>query len=219
MDMYFAPEDVGDVDCWHDGHLEDSLIDRGIRSSTSTSSTMPRVQTTKTTKLVKAPEVLVICLQRFALERTVHGSTRKINDHVSFGTQLDISKYFSDTLFDGPLPGVFSLNAVIVHAGSSLHHGHYTAYVRSGSHSGWVYVDDHQVSNIDEAQVLEAQAYMVCAQPLRPRSTSWPGTSESRRVISASCTHDGMAHIASLLYPRQLVYSQDASNVTVTAAT
>ena len=57
-----------------------------------------------------------------------------------------------------PLP--YTLAAVLVHSGHSVHAGHYTAFARSGD-GLWHHFDDASVSQVAERVVLAQRAYML----------------------------------------------------------
>ncbi len=87
----------------------------------------------------------------------------KINSDVEFSTKLDLSNFVSTTKenqVQKQLGLTYSLYAVVVHYGGSLHAGHYVAFVKS-SGKGWYCMDDSHVSQVSEKQVLAQKAYML----------------------------------------------------------
>jgi len=55
---------------------------------------------------------------------------------------------------------LYDLYAVVVHHGSSISHGHYTAYVRRGD-GAWFHIDDTRVTQTTEEEVSAAEAYLL----------------------------------------------------------
>ena len=84
------------------------------------------------------PQVLVLQLKRFEFSMLGH----KLSKAVDYGTELDLAPYLSDRRA-APLP--YDLYAVLVHAGHSLHSGHYYCYVRAPN-GLWHRMDDRAVS-------------------------------------------------------------------------
>ena len=79
----------------------------------------------KTLKLLEAPPLLTVHIKRFRFG----GMAKKASDHVAFLLDgLDVSAYCAEGV-DGPAE--YDLEAVVCHHGSSLHGGHYTAFVRA----------------------------------------------------------------------------------------
>ncbi|KAL9272406.1 Ubiquitin carboxyl-terminal hydrolase 3-like protein [Drosera capensis] len=97
----------------------------------------------KRTMMKKAPQILVLHLKRF--ERTNWGSSQKLDYRVAYPFELKLSNTTeaADT--------EYSLSAVVVHLGNTLHSGHYVCMARS--HNNWFYFDDKEVEMIDESFV------------------------------------------------------------------
>ncbi|VTJ90217.1 Hypothetical predicted protein [Marmota monax] len=87
----------------------------------------------KTLTLQKAPKVLMLVLKRFS---DLIGE--KIAEHVHYPECLDMQPYMSQ---QGRGPLVYTLYAVLVHAGVSCHSGHYYRYVKAGN-GQWYKMDD-----------------------------------------------------------------------------
>ena len=63
---------------------------------------------------------------------------------VDFDTHLDMGPFMADRRA-GPQP--YELYGVLVHAGHSVHSGHYTCFVRAPN-GFWYHMDDCQVSQV-----------------------------------------------------------------------
>jgi len=116
------------------------------------------------------PKVLTLHFKRF------NASRRKINNHVSFETKLDLSSILTSTLEGDTeeiartlsIPrtttttssAVYKLFAVLVHIGESMHNGHIVTYVKQRN-GCWYKTDDERVTRVEEVEVLRQQAYMV----------------------------------------------------------
>ncbi|TPP52197.1 Ubiquitin carboxyl-terminal hydrolase family protein [Leishmania donovani] len=97
------------------------------------------------------PPVFVIHVKRF----TPSGS--KINKHVLFPLELDITRYC--TLLSSA-DCQYELNAVCVHEGRSIDYGHY--YTLAKAPNGmWYEFNDSHVSRLSEDQLQQAQVYML----------------------------------------------------------
>eukprot|EP00898_Chlorokybus_atmophyticus_P006264 jgi/Chlat1/6639/Chrsp49S09074 len=97
-----------------------------------------------------APSILVLHLKRFG---ALGG---KINRHVAFSEQLDMTPYMTPGCADSNPQ--YSLYASLVHFGTAAS-GHYYCYARD--RSGWLLFDDCSVSRCTAAKVLAESAYML----------------------------------------------------------
>lgn len=77
-------------------------------------------------------------LKRFAMGGFGGG---KLNHHVQFEPTLNLKGYMSGQQYS---PHTYSLCGVIVHAGSTLHSGHYFSYVKAPN-GIWHCMDDASV--------------------------------------------------------------------------
>jgi len=141
------------------------------------------VKAVKRITIEKAPNVLIIQLKRFSF---LH-SGRKLAKKVEYDATLDLGPYMSHRPQDfkkkqkqklssknggnnsttppssllSPLDcTMYDLYGVLVHAGHSLHSGHYYAYIK-GASGGWFLCDDHQVTSVGERNVLSQKAYIL----------------------------------------------------------
>lgn len=120
---------------------------------------------TKTFYLYNPGPVLVIVLKRFKKTNSYSwlssGGFTKIDTNVKFPFNLDMTKYFLKA--NNPAETFrYSLHGIVVHGGG-LGGGHYTAYAKHTIKGvdRWYYASDSHVSEVDEAQVARAQAYML----------------------------------------------------------
>eukprot|EP00887_Chlorella_sp_A99_P006830 scaffold2.g6830.t1 len=102
------------------------------------------------------PNVLMVQLKRFEFSFSGH----KISKKVEFEVELDLTPYLSAPAAAGAPHPLYDLYAVLVHAGHSVHSGHYYAYVR-GASGLWYICDDAQVSQVSERVVLAQKAYIL----------------------------------------------------------
>lgn len=155
------------------------------------------------------PPVLMIHLKRF-------GPTgNKINRHVQFPLELDISRYCtplpSSSAKPPPLTGAsgppagrdtredcqYELNAVCVHEGSSLNYGHYYTMAKAAN-GMWYEFNDSHVSRLSEEQLQRAQAYILCYSriPAKKKTAAAerpPSMRESDDVSSSTLPLNGRA--------------------------
>ena len=103
---------------------------------------------TKTTTMVRKPEIFVLHLKRWAFDaaRCRHN---KVHTPVSFETLLTLDVGAS-----------YDLRSVVVHHGEAGS-GHYTAFVRAQSNFWYHTDDDEPPEQCSTDQVLAAEAYML----------------------------------------------------------
>jgi ubiquitin C-terminal hydrolase len=85
----------------------------------------------------------------------------KIEGHIKFAMCFDLKPYLTDELKSQHDNMFCRLFAVIVHAGKNSHSGHYIAFCRNVSKNEWWKMDDSRVSAVTEAEVMQAEAYML----------------------------------------------------------
>eukprot|EP00698_Gefionella_okellyi_P016089 TRINITY_DN4579_c0_g1_i1.p1 TRINITY_DN4579_c0_g1~~TRINITY_DN4579_c0_g1_i1.p1 ORF type:complete len:961 (-),score=176.25 TRINITY_DN4579_c0_g1_i1:2122-5004(-) len=104
------------------------------------------------------PPVLNITLKRFRYAMGyygMHGS--KVTKHVPFPEYLNMRPYL--TASSAETQTVYRLYAVLVHAGSSAHSGHYYSFVRVAEK--WFRMDDDDRAEVRLPSVLASNAYML----------------------------------------------------------
>lgn len=112
-----------------------------------------RVRASKRFWIETPPNILTIHLKRF--EFGAYG--RKIDKHVKFPTTLDMTPHLR---MPGRCKHLYTLYAVLVHAGHSTHSGHYYSFVRAPS-GMWHIMDDGRVRQVAENHVLAQNAYIL----------------------------------------------------------
>ncbi|KAM9754147.1 ubiquitin carboxyl-terminal hydrolase 3 [Menidia menidia] len=116
-----------------------------------------RQKSTKKFWIQKLPKVLCLHLKRFHWTAFLRN---KVDTYVEFPLKgLDMRNYLLEP--ENSLPGtcLYDLVAVVVHHGSGVGSGHYTAY---GSHEGrWYHFNDSTVSLTTEETVRKAKAYIL----------------------------------------------------------
>jgi hypothetical protein len=85
----------------------------------------------------------------------------KIEGHSEFRSVLDLKPLMTQELLDVHKTTICRLFAVIVHVGKNSHSGHYLAFVRNIEKNEWWKMDDARVTQVDEKEVLSAEAYML----------------------------------------------------------
>ncbi|KAI9844467.1 MAG: hypothetical protein M1837_005549 [Sclerophora amabilis] len=120
---------------------------------------------TKQLSIKKLPPVLCIQLKRFEAGFDAASVSAKLGTKVELLMQLDMSPYTTRMIQSKkPDPAsmsrscTYDLCSVIVHIGK-LNDGHYISYHREGRR--WYLFDDNKVSVVSEAQVLNAEAYLL----------------------------------------------------------
>jgi hypothetical protein len=94
-----------------------------------------KVEAKKTSSISSAPRHLIVGLGRFAYDVATQ-TRRKVGTRVDCPLQLHVADF------------EYTLYAVVVHSGSTPHHGHYYAYCRdSASAEKWRKFDDESVED------------------------------------------------------------------------
>lgn len=137
---------------------------------------------TKQSRLASIPPILTLHLKRFRygtstdevkrrseisqlLARDASGAGKsgsaKIEGHVKFEQFFDLRPFLTEALQQSHKSMFCRLFAVIVHAGTNSHSGHYIAYVRNIVKNEWWKMDDARVTRATSEEVLAAEAYML----------------------------------------------------------
>jgi ubiquitin C-terminal hydrolase len=110
-----------------------------------------KVKARKQMTVYKAPNVLVLHLKRFSFG-DMFG---KITKTIEFGKELYLPCSGEDTK-----KVKYELSSMIVHHGSSVHGGHYVAFIKAPN-GQWYEMNDSQVSGTSINKVLKQQAYVL----------------------------------------------------------
>ncbi|XP_005404508.1 PREDICTED: ubiquitin carboxyl-terminal hydrolase 17-like protein 6 [Chinchilla lanigera] len=113
---------------------------------------LQKVPASKTLSLHTCPKVLVFLLKRFS-----DFTGEKIAKRVQYSEWLDMQPYVSEP---NTGPGLYTLYAVLVHAGRTCHSGHYFSYVKAGD-GHWYEMNDNKVTACDRTAVLAQDAYVL----------------------------------------------------------
>ncbi|KPP78157.1 ubiquitin carboxyl-terminal hydrolase 3-like [Scleropages formosus] len=116
-----------------------------------------RQKSTKKFWIQKLPKVLCLHLKRFHWTAYLRN---KVDTYVEFPLRgLDMKCYLLEPENMGPESCLYDLAAVVVHHGSGVGSGHYTAYA---SHEDrWFHFNDSTVTLADEDAVAKAKAYIL----------------------------------------------------------
>lgn len=101
----------------------------------------------ETTKIVKAPKILVFKLDRF-VRKVDTNTTEKSNKVFTFPQNLDVSEFLDISLSKAE----YELVSVINHTGPFIN-GHYTVYNKNDNKK-WNFFDDQNYSEVDEEKFL-----------------------------------------------------------------
>ncbi|OXB82045.1 UNVERIFIED_CONTAM: hypothetical protein H355_004128 [Colinus virginianus] len=114
-------------------------------------------KSTKKFWIQKLPKVLCLHLKRFHWTAYLRN---KVDTYVEFPLRgLDMKCYLLEPENSGPESCLYDLAAVVVHHGSGVGSGHYTAYA---AHEGrWFHFNDSTVTLTDEETVVKAKAYIL----------------------------------------------------------
>ena len=110
-------------------------------------------------RILKLPLVLALHFKRFRF--SVGKDVSKICESVQFPEHtLDMAPYMVGNASPS-LWTQYELFAVVSHVGTSLHTGHYVAYIRQGPRGSWYKCDDDKVMKVSSAEVLATEAYLL----------------------------------------------------------
>ncbi|XP_068131886.1 ubiquitin carboxyl-terminal hydrolase 3 isoform X2 [Hyperolius riggenbachi] len=114
-------------------------------------------KSTKKFWIQKLPKVLCLHLKRFHWTAYLRN---KVDTYVDFPLQgLDMKCFLLEPENMGPESCLYDLAAVVVHHGSGVGSGHYTAYA---THEGrWYHFNDSTVTLAEEETVGKAKAYIL----------------------------------------------------------
>ncbi|XP_061450917.1 ubiquitin carboxyl-terminal hydrolase 3 isoform X4 [Rhineura floridana] len=124
-------------------------------------------KSTKKFWIQKLPKVLCLHLKRFHWTAYLRN---KVDTYVEFPLRgLDMKCYLLEPENSGPDSCLYDLAAVVVHHGSGVGSGHYTAYA---AHEGrWFHFNDSTVTLTDEETVGKAKAYILFYVERQAKST------------------------------------------------
>ncbi|KAG2470850.1 UBP3 hydrolase, partial [Polypterus senegalus] len=116
-----------------------------------------RQKSTKKFWIQKLPKVLCLHLKRFHWTAYLRN---KVDTYVEFPLRdLNMKCFLLEPENIGPESCLYDLAAVVVHHGSGVGSGHYTAYA---AHEGrWFHFNDSTVTLTDEDTVVKAKAYIL----------------------------------------------------------
>src|SRR5262249_35008492 len=80
---------------------------------------------------------------------------------------------------------MYSLYAVLVHAGHSVHSGHYYCFVKAAN-GLWFMMDDSSVRQVGLSHVLEQKAYMLCYQRTSLDAVEVTGANNTTMMMAAA---------------------------------
>eukprot|EP01105_Mastigella_eilhardi_P020202 TRINITY_DN4792_c0_g1_i1.p1 TRINITY_DN4792_c0_g1~~TRINITY_DN4792_c0_g1_i1.p1 ORF type:complete len:857 (-),score=255.49 TRINITY_DN4792_c0_g1_i1:107-2677(-) len=101
---------------------------------------------------LKFPPVLHLQLKRFEFDFE-RNTQIKVNDQFEFPAELDLDPYL-DKDADRSFPNIYQLHAVLVHAGTDVHSGHYYAFIRPTKHNHWFCMNDETVQHASPKEVI-----------------------------------------------------------------
>ncbi|KAK4352327.1 hypothetical protein RND71_027845 [Anisodus tanguticus] len=144
----------------------------------------------KKLKVLEAPNVLTIALERFQCPLSVvlqPGKFGKLNKTIKFPDILNLAPYMSGTSDKSP---VYQLYGVVVHLDvmNAAFSGHYVCYVRNFQNK-W-YKVDCSVKSVELERVLSKGAYMLLysrCSPRAPRIMSLTIPRDPRRSKQLTC--------------------------------
>lgn len=113
------------------------------------------VRAMKKMDIYESPEILIVQLKRFALNRM---RRERDDQDVKFDSTLDISPY----IVGANNKGKYALQGITAHMGTT-DYGHYVAYARNAENNKWYLFDDSRVREVEESHVLQkkSDAYLL----------------------------------------------------------
>lgn len=135
-------------------------------------------------KILKLPEVLCIHFKRYESI-----SSSKITTHVSFPLEgLDLASFMCQDA--KPQCTTYKLIACICHHGSALLTGHYTTYALNSQDDQWYEFDDQYVTNVEQSQVENSEAYILFYQKDSPDESTTKQRLRASELLKKSLSQD-----------------------------
>ncbi|KAM9211243.1 ubiquitin carboxyl-terminal hydrolase 42-like [Leptosomus discolor] len=167
----------------------------------------------------REPKVLTLCLKRYNVftgrkickvrrqlecdrlfpERISQSSALFPKLAVQYPEYLDLRPYTSETAGE---PLLYSLYAVLVHAGGSCGAGHYFCYIKA-SDGLWYQMDDTAVNPCDISTVLKQQAYLLFYISRQAAGSKQGGAAGPGFSPSSPCQRTGARERVRSRSPRQ----------------
>ncbi|EHB05214.1 Ubiquitin carboxyl-terminal hydrolase 17 [Heterocephalus glaber] len=143
---------------------------------------LQKMPATKTMSLHTSSEVLILVLKRFS-----DFTGEKFAKHVQYSECLDMQPYMSEQN-RGPL--LYTLYAVLIHAGSTCHSGHYFSYVKAGD-GRWYQMNDNKVTACDTRCVLAQDAYVLfyVRKTNLPKDSGAPPAGTEAKPLGSEAEH------------------------------
>jgi len=104
---------------------------------------------------IAPPLALVLHLKRFNFKQ-MQGCGGKLDKFIAYSEKLKLP---SKALYGTNVAREFELKSLIVHIGSQLNGGHYTAYVKHGNNC--FLLDDSRVMQVSKEEMMRQQAYLL----------------------------------------------------------
>eukprot|EP00005_Dracoamoeba_jomungandri_P013183 CAMPEP_0174265372 /NCGR_PEP_ID=MMETSP0439-20130205/26238_1 /TAXON_ID=0 /ORGANISM="Stereomyxa ramosa, Strain Chinc5" /LENGTH=641 /DNA_ID=CAMNT_0015351799 /DNA_START=549 /DNA_END=2474 /DNA_ORIENTATION=- len=118
----------------------------------------------------KLPNVLCIVLKRFCW--TSRART-KVDTSVDFPIKgLNLKKFTTND------SGSYDLKSIVIHHGTGLRVGHYTAMCYNNVRNSWLHFNDSRVHVVSDEQVSKAQGYMLFYQKVESEAETSDANSE-----------------------------------------
>lgn len=117
-----------------------------------------------------------------------------VSQPIDFKERLSLGAFTSDREIDP----TYSLYAVLVHSGHSIHSGHYYCYVKSPA-GQWFEMDDSSVRQVNVQTVLSQRAYILfyvrTAMETLPIAAPSPGVSPAMGPVQVGLGHAKLAEL------------------------
>lgn len=139
-----------------------------------------RQPSTKQLSLHTLPNVLCLHLKRFRFNSFLR---TKLTTQIGFPLQnLDMSPYTSDYDGSSKKACLYDLAALVVHHGSGVSSGHYTAYAYSPDAGSWYHFNDSTVNETESEWVAACKAYILFY--VRRDSNGKYSTNSSKKCVN-----------------------------------
>jgi hypothetical protein len=144
---------------------------------------------TKGLRLATAPSILVCHLKRFAFDN--YGRLVRLHKKIDFPLRLEIGDCMSELNKARPPP--YDLVGILVHQGQTCASGHYLAFVKKNGE--WYRCNDSIVTKVDEALVLNQQAYILMYEVAEMRAKTCTPKSKLQEQATPSTIDSDDAEI------------------------
>lgn len=168
----FLPLDVEGFDKIDDSlkaFLSPEAVSFRWRTGPNNSLSTSPIPSEKSLMLKQLPKHLIFQLNRFKYDK-IRRKKAKIHSRFTFPVMIDMSEFMPCSSASQKTPCLYRLGGVVIHRGSSAHHGHYISFIRTREEqqdAEWRVFDDEHIDPFAE-EYLDEECFgktdLTCTQ-------------------------------------------------------